>query len=143
MGPLTLDDLNRLVADTLHRSTEATGELAGLLVRTGGNPFFVTQFLRELHARGLFRLDSTRRRWQWDLAQIQAVGMTDNVVDLMVGKISRLSPTTQQALQLAACLGNRFALTVLATIYGKSARDTGSNLWEAIQKVGGDRPNRI
>ncbi|MCC8994867.1 MAG: diguanylate cyclase [Candidatus Contendobacter sp.] len=135
LGPLTLDDLNRLVADTLHQSTEATGELAGLLLeKTGGNPFFVTQFLRELHARGLFRLDSTRRRWQWDLAQIQAVGMTDNVVDLMVGKISRLSPTTQQALQLAACLGNRFALTVLATIYGKSARDTGSDLWEAIQE---------
>ncbi|HAS52462.1 MAG TPA: hypothetical protein DCS21_12265, partial [Gammaproteobacteria bacterium] len=134
-GPLALDDLNRLVADTLHQSTEATGELASLLLeKTGGNPFFVTQFLKELHAQGLFWLNLTNRRWQWDLAQIQAAGMTDNVVDLMVGKISRLSPPTQQALQLAACLGNRFTLTVLATIYGKSARDTGSDLWEAIQE---------
>jgi predicted ATPase len=40
------------------------------------------------------------------LARIRAKGFTDNVVDLMVGKLSRLPDKTQDALKLLACLGN-------------------------------------
>jgi hypothetical protein len=40
------------------------------------------------------------------LAHIQAKGFTDNVVDLMVGKLSRLPDRTQDFLKLFACLGN-------------------------------------
>ena len=48
------------------------------------------------------------------MAQIEAAGITDNVVDLMAGKICRMSPLTRQALQIAACIGNRFALTAVS-----------------------------
>lgn len=135
LGPLALDDLNQLVADTLHRPPAATEAVARLLLeKTGGNPFFVGQFLRELHARGLFRLDPAQQGWQWDLARIEAAGLTDNVVDLMVGKLGRLGPATQQVLRLAACLGNRFALETLATIDGRSAEALSGELWEAIRE---------
>jgi predicted ATPase len=40
------------------------------------------------------------------LARIRAKGFTDNVVDLMVGKLSRLPDKTQDALKLLASLGN-------------------------------------
>jgi predicted ATPase len=36
----------------------------------------------------------------------RAKGYTDNVVDLMVGKLQRLSATTQNALNQLTCLGN-------------------------------------
>ena len=48
----------------------------------------------------------TRRAGRWDLDRIHAKGYTDNVVDLMVGKLTRLPVETQQALQHLACLGN-------------------------------------
>ena len=135
LGPLEPDDLNQMIADTLHQPLTATAELARLLLeKTGGNPFFVTQFLKELHAQGWFRLDPAQGRWQWDLAQIAAAGITDNVVELMAGKISRMSPLTRQALKIAACIGNRFTLTVLAAIQERSEIATGSDLWEAIQE---------
>ena len=47
----------------------------------------------------------TRRDWSWDLDRIHAKGYTDNVVDLMVGKLNRLPVETQSALKQLACLG--------------------------------------
>lgn len=135
LGPLEPDDLNQMIADTLHQPSAATHPLTRLLLeKTGGNPFFVAQFLKELHDQGWFRLDPANGRWQWDMAQIEAAGITDNVVDLMAGKICRMSPLTRQALQIAACIGNRFALTVLAAIQDRTEIATGSDLWEAIQE---------
>lgn len=135
LGPLEPDDLNQMIADTLHQPAPATHELTRLLLeKTGGNPFFVARFLEELHDQGWFLLDLGNGRWQWDMAQIEAAGITDNVVDLVAGKISRMSPATRQALQIAACIGNRFTLSVLATIQGRTEIATGSDLWEAIQE---------
>lgn len=135
LGPLSPDDLNQMTADTLHQPPTSTRELSQLLLqKTGGNPFFVTQFLKEIHDQGWFRMDLASGCWQWEMAQIEAVGMTDNVVDLMTGKIARMSPLTQQALKIAACIGNRFELALLADIYDRSAIDTGSDLWQAIKE---------
>ena len=55
-----------------------------------------------------------RRAWVWDLARIRAKGYTDNVVDLMVEKLKRLSGTAQTALQQLACLGNVVEIATLS-----------------------------
>jgi energy-coupling factor transporter ATP-binding protein EcfA2 len=45
LAPLSLDDVGRLVADTLHCGTERAEPLAQLVhEKTGGNPFFAIQF---------------------------------------------------------------------------------------------------
>ncbi len=135
LDSLAADDLNQMIADTLHESEENTHELSNLVLeKTGGNPFFVTQFLKEIHARGWFQQDSTSLRWRWDIDQIKAADMTDNVVDLMMGKISRMSLSTQQALKMAACIGNRFDLSLLSAILSRNEIATGTDLWEAIQE---------
>ena len=77
--------------------------------KTGGNPFVVIHFLTTLHQHGLIAFDRVARRWRWDLARIRAQGYTDNVVELMVGKLQDLPVETQEALKLAACLGARIA----------------------------------
>ena len=41
------------------------------------------------------------------MKRIRAKGYTDNVVDLMVGKLKRLSNMTQAALKQLACLGEQ------------------------------------
>jgi len=134
LTPLRFADLCRLAADTLHRRPGDVEELTRLIEeKTGGNPFFVSQMLKELHARGVFRLDPASGGWLWDMDGIRAMGLTDNVVDLMAGRISRMEPRTRQALQLAACIGNRFDLGMLAAVHEKSREETREALWEALQ----------
>jgi len=62
--------------------------------KTAGNPFFVIQFISVLADEGLIAFDRGKKAWSWDLARIQAKGFTDNVVDLMVGKLKRLPLAT-------------------------------------------------
>src|SRR5271166_6601404 len=98
LAPLGLDDVRRLIADALHCEQDSARPLAGLVhEKTGGNPFFTIQFLAALAEERLLVLDSGAAAWSWDLARIRAKGYTDNVVDLMAGKLSRLPQTTQEA----------------------------------------------
>jgi predicted ATPase/signal transduction histidine kinase/tRNA A-37 threonylcarbamoyl transferase component Bud32 len=121
LSSLQLDHTTEFVADILHSSRDTAAPLAQLLMRkTEGNPFFISQFLKEVHGDGLITLDRQQGRWLWDLARIEARGITDNVVDLMVGKLRRQPEMTQEALRFAACLGNRFSLEALATIREQS-----------------------
>ena len=72
-------------------------------------------------------------RWSWDLNRIHAKGYTDNVVDLMVGKLNRLPVETQKALQQLACLGNSAEFALLAMVYQDSKEEMHGDLWEAVR----------
>jgi predicted ATPase len=61
------------------------------------------------------------------------MGYTENVVDLMVGKLSRLPRTTQEALRTLACLGNAASTSTLALVHGTSDEQLHSDLWEALR----------
>ncbi|HSW04322.1 response regulator [Aquabacterium sp.] len=135
LGPLSVTDLNPLVAETLHAQPASCEALTRLVVdRTEGNPFFFTQFLTSLHQAGLLRWESTGRRWQWDLAQISARDFADNVAELMVNKVRHLPLPTQATLQLAACLGNTFELHHLALISGQTEADADQHLAAAVRE---------
>lgn len=133
--PLALEHIHQLVADTLHCSKEQCRSLAELvLAKTDGNPFFLNQILLALYEQHLLSYDVVARRWHWDLEQIQQVGITDNVVELMVDKLQRLSEPTQNALKLVACIGNTFTLNLLAIANEKSLSATANELWEALKE---------
>ena len=107
LAPLAREDLGRLIADTLSCTPPVAAPLARLVHdKTGGNPFFAIQFISALAEEGLLRFDHDAARWRWELDRLHAKGYTDNVVDLMVGKLTRLPVETQAALQQLACLGN-------------------------------------
>src|SRR4029077_18655702 len=131
--PLRVDDVDRLVADALHSERNAAGPLAQLVhEKTSGNPFFAIQFLTALADEGLLRFDPDAAAWIWDLARIRARRYTDNVVDLMAGKLKRLSATTQEALKQLACLGNVAEVTTLALVRGDKEEAIHTALWEAV-----------
>ncbi|MDC8772492.1 diguanylate cyclase domain-containing protein [Roseateles albus] len=109
--------VQELVADTMCCTFERAQPLAALVSRkTGGNPFFINQLLKNLHDSGLLSFDPAARCWSWDIAQIDRVGITDNVVELMSGMIRKLPAATQRLLQMAACIGNQFTLQELAVV---------------------------
>jgi predicted ATPase len=67
------------------------------------------------------------------LVRIRAKGYTDNVVDLVVGKLKRLSGATQTALQQLACLGNVVKIATLSLVFGISEDEIHTALWEAAR----------
>ncbi|MEH2332979.1 trifunctional serine/threonine-protein kinase/ATP-binding protein/sensor histidine kinase [Nostoc sp.] len=134
LKPLATPHITQLVTDTFNCESSQAEPLADLLFqKTQGNPFFLTQLLKVLHQDNLLTFDYRSGFWKWDLNKIQEQAITDNVVDLMVNKIQRLSEPTQQVLQLAACVGNRFNLEILAVVNEKSPSATAIDLWEALQ----------
>ena len=129
LGPLDLEVVVDLVADTLRTSREEVASLGALVhERTAGNPFFVTQFLLSLTEDGLIRFAADTGRWTWNLPAIRERGMTDDVVDLMAGRIGDLPPATQEALRVAAVVGNTFDLGTLAATLQRSPAETAAAL---------------
>jgi PAS domain S-box-containing protein len=132
--PLTSEDLGRLLVDALHCEPEWVTPLAQLVhEKTAGNPFFAIQFISALADEGLLTFDHSTGRWAWELDRIHAKGYTDNVVDLMVGKLNRLPLETRKVLQEFACLGNSVEIDTLSMVHGTSEEEVHLDLWEAVR----------
>ena len=134
LAPLAREDLEQLLADSLHCTPQYAAPLAHLLHdKTAGNPFFAIQFLSLLAEEGLLTCDHHEARWSWALDQIHAKGYTENVADLMVEKLRRLPSETQLALQQLACLGNSADVEQLVIAQGNSIDEMHSALFEATR----------
>ncbi|MEG4026081.1 ATP-binding sensor histidine kinase [Microcoleus sp. S13C4] len=135
LAPLHLQQISTLIADTVRKDTKSALPLAELvLTKTQGNPFFVNQFLKTLYQENLMKFNFQQRNWDWNISEIESVGITDNVIELMLGKLKKLPVATQQVLRLAACVGNSFDLNTLSIINEKSWGATFQELLPAIQE---------
>ncbi|MCY1073349.1 trifunctional serine/threonine-protein kinase/ATP-binding protein/sensor histidine kinase [Archangium lansingense] len=135
LEPLPEDAVNELVAETLSCSLERARPLTGLLYqKTGGNPFFTSQYLKLLFQQGLVSYDAGEHMWQCDLAQVRALSVSSDVVEFMAGQLQRLPEATRKVLELAACIGNRFELATLSRVYGHPEAETAAALWHALQE---------
>jgi len=133
LSPLTYPQITYLISDTLTSTPEEIAPLAELvLAKTGGNPFFLNEFLKSLYAEGFIHFDYETAQWQWQLEQIQQHDMTDNVVELLASNVEKLPDSTQQLLKLAACIGNTFDLEILALVAERSAQESATELWVAV-----------
>ncbi|MEG4940899.1 AAA family ATPase [Microcoleus sp. F4-D5] len=150
LQPLSLGDLNQLVADTLICDLSLAQPLTELVYeKTKGNPFFSTQFLKALHEDGLIIFDrpvsptplsssltkggqrGVQGGWQCDIAQVKFADSSD-VVEFMAVQLQKLPKETQDVLKLAACIGAQFDLDTLAVVSEEVAEPTASALWKAL-----------
>ena len=133
LAPLRIDDVGQLISDGLYCEPKRARPLTRLVYeKTGGNPFFAIQFITALAEEGLLAFDQVAQSWQWDMKRIRAKAYTDNVVDLMVGKLKRLSGAAQEALKRLACLGNVAEVATLAMVHGETEEAMHTALWEAV-----------
>ena len=117
LEPLEPTDIARFVADALRQDAPAAAPLAKLIhEKTGGNPFFMGQFVQSLHADGLIAFDPRAKRFAYDIAAIEKAGITENVAELLSAKLEKLAEPTRRVLRLAAAIGGRFDLGTLAII---------------------------
>src|SRR3984885_1483611 len=135
LGPLSVDDINQLLCDTLRRAPDELQPFAELVHRRsgGGNPFFAGQFLTSLAEEGLIEFDPLSRSWTWDLDAIVGKRFSDNPVDLMISRLRRLAPDAQEALKLLACLGNHADFATLAKLRNESDEAMHASFRDAVR----------
>jgi PAS domain S-box-containing protein len=134
LAPLTREDLGRLIGSSLRCDPQSADPLIQLVhKKTAGNPFFAVQFLTTLAEEDLIGLDRKTNAWTWDLAGINAKGFTDNLVDLMLGRLRRLQPNAQDTLKLLACLGNNADVATLERVLGAKKAVIDESLRAAVQ----------
>ncbi|MEX3926858.1 AAA family ATPase [Paraburkholderia sp. BR10936] len=134
LAPLQFDDVLRLIGDALKTTRAELRDLSKLVFeRTGGNPFYVVQFLKFLSDEHHLVFDRERRIWLWDSDRLRAASFAQSIVDLMVEKIERLPAPTQQLLTQFACLGGRASSSLLARISGMTESDVEATLAGGVE----------
>ncbi|MFP8967397.1 AAA family ATPase [Pokkaliibacter sp. CJK22405] len=133
LSGLQLGDVLQLLEDTLPGQQQDLDSLAQLcFAKTLGNPFFLNQLLHSLYKEQLIRFNMERGQWHWAIDEVTRFEVSDNVVELMVRKIRQLSRQSQQLMQLAACIGNRFSVRSLIELSELSHVEITQNLWEVL-----------
>src|SRR5262245_22652743 len=96
MAPLGWSDITQLIGDSFNVDGDTAAPLAeAIREKTGGNPFFIRQFLQKLQADGLFAVDASGK-FRCDISAIRSLAITQNVADLVAQKIGRLDAETQR-----------------------------------------------
>lgn len=134
LNPLSISDVNTMIMNVLRCSEKESLNLSELIhKKTGGNPIFTNQFLKNLYDARIIELDP-KTGWIWDMDKIRRMSFTDNVVAFMAGKISDLPVKTLDILKVCACIGNRFDLETLAIVFEKNIEDMLEDMTTAIQE---------
>lgn len=131
---LNPEHVSQMLNDTLNQPPEKTGQLAEILIhKTGGNPFFINEFLNFLYKEHVIEF-SFESGWSWDLTGIGRVQATDNVVDLMAKKITGLPEDSQEILKMGSCIGSYFTLSTLLSICGRQEEEVLQSLSIILQQ---------
>ena len=135
LQPLSVEHVNELLRDSLFSKSEEVSSFAELVFqKTGGNPFFITELLKQLTKEESISFDYDNGRWKWDIVKIKSTKISENVVELLIGRIQKLSQKTQNILKLASCIGNNFELATLSLINNAWPQDTKRDLAETIKE---------
>ncbi|MEQ8198477.1 MAG: AAA family ATPase, partial [Clostridiaceae bacterium] len=122
-----------ILVDTVHCDEVKAQPLAKIIYKkTQGNPFFVRSILLYLYNSHLIRFSDETHQWEWDDNEIQNIPISENIVDFMINKILKLPPKTQRLLKVAALMGTKFNLEILASVENTDAFEVADCLKEAI-----------
>ena len=125
LAPLTCQDLGRLLVDTLHCESERIAPLAHLVHAKTDRKSLFRHSVYYCACRGSTCSASITMtgRWSWDLNRIQAKGYTDNVADLMVGKLNRLPLSRpRRHCKSLPVWGTVPRISTLSIVHGRSSR---------------------
>lgn len=129
---LSRQNIHSLVRDALPH-TSGTDELADIIFdKTGGNPFFSTQFFMAAYSDKNISFNSSTGCWTWNIERIKSRQIAENVVQFMQRRLTQLPPMTQQLLSTASCLGHHFNITQLAATTELDVKDCEDTLEPAL-----------
>lgn len=133
---LSKNNIEQLLSDSFSVEGKLVTELTdSLIVKTGGNPFFINEFLASLYNDGMIVYNFERSEWTWDMSRIRQQGYTDNVIELMTNNISSLPEDVSKLLKLSSAIGTTFSFDSLLVLLNETDESAVfSSLKEAISK---------
>ena len=127
IGNLSEPAVKALIQDMLRIDDDRVDELCHLCFqKTQGNAFFVKFFVSTLAEKGLLQFNFATMSWKWaTLTEMEAeMPSSENVIDLLVAKLQQQSsPASIFVLQVAACVGSKFATKLLQALLRDLSRD--------------------
>jgi predicted ATPase len=139
IGNLQVNDIHEMLMDLLSTDQNLLGLAKICHQKTHGHVFFVIEYLKSLHERGLLTFNLGMLKWVFDESRIVSQTMVaDNVVNRMVEKMEALPSRSAHILQLAALLGSQFDETTLDVVWRGINRETleTEDVWEEESSLG-------
>lgn len=131
LKPMRVETVTAWLAETLNKPLDNL--LATIIYqKTAGNPFFIKTFMQTLIDEDLLFYD-LENGWQWHLAEIENLQVTENAAELKAQQINQVPEETRNILLTAACLGTSFDLELVATIGESSQEETYIHIRSALQ----------
>jgi predicted ATPase/serine phosphatase RsbU (regulator of sigma subunit)/tRNA A-37 threonylcarbamoyl transferase component Bud32 len=117
VSPLDMEHTAQWISESFHLAKDDSLRLASMVEKkTGGNPFFIAEFLRNIYNAGFLSFNFKSGKWQFDEDKINQLWITDNVAELMTKRLTVLDENCQTTLKLSACLGSRFDWQMLSAV---------------------------
>lgn len=117
------DEIAEWLAVTFHCLPENARELANRLhAKTGGNPYFMKEYLHTLYSDGYIRYDADSGRWIWNLESTEETGFVlkvSNVASLLVARLGKATLESLHLVKYASCVGNTFDLMTVSGLLGE------------------------
>ena len=133
VSPLDISSTSYLIRDSLRCNEARSIELAQVVFeKSGGNPFFTVELLKNLYGRHIIFFNSETMCWDWENEKVNSVAYSDNVIDILLESQDKLDESTQETLKLAAVIGTTFDLKTLSIIRNNNYENTVTELHEAI-----------
>jgi histidine kinase len=133
LNPLKVDDINRLVSDTLKTDLSKTEALSNVLhQKTFGNPLILKELLNTLYTKKLIFYKNGF--WNWDLMLIESESFSVNLVDHILAKIKQISDNYYETLRFLSCIGISFSLAYTKIIYNKYYENFDDHFYFLQQK---------
>ena len=131
LQPLDRDDTARLLCDIIGCDPSLDGIDEPIHERTGGNPFFIEEIVRELDESGYLEGE----RGTYRLARpIEDAGVPVTVQAVLAARIDRLDDEAKQLLQVASVLGKEVSGEALADGRGPRAGPSEEALRDADRR---------
>ncbi len=137
-------DRKKLIENRFAQGDDVQDLVQQILVRAGGNPFFITEILDSLIERGILeeeKLDGgVVLRWRRNEDQIQ---IPTSVESLLATRIDQLETELKQTLVCASVLGSRFDTEELASLIEDTSLSEVERNLAGLQKRGLLRPDKL
>lgn len=116
LNPLGDEEVGELLQHLLGRDPSLQALASKIAQRTGGNPFFVEELVRELAESGYL----SGAPGDYTLAHdITVIPVPSSVQGVLAARIDRLDELTKEALQSASAIGRKFPLKLLAVVMNR------------------------
>ncbi len=129
LTPLSGEETARWLGEVFPQSNPPVEELAPLVrEKTGGNPYFMKEFLEKLKDLHILELNPKTSRWQWNMTDLETVRVTSNMVDFLAAKIQELDPDLRYLLEVVSVLQGTFSGALVSRIMDWDAEKVEARL---------------